>query len=130
MLGAEVSESVDEFSESVDEYLQTESHYKIVFRGETVELDCTKSCEWHFTRCDSNDSESIDVRSKNSSNAYKIKSKHDGRATFIIDHVLPKHAGKYECLDSDNEYKLSVEVTVVGKDIFSTSLRQLIHCCS
>lgn len=118
------------FSESVDGFTHTESRDQIVLLGDKVELDCSynssKSLKWYFTRY--GHSKSININSELSSKAYGINSKHDGQVTLIIHDVLSELAGEYVCNDIDT-YKLTVEMTVLGKEIFSTSLKQLIHFC-
>lgn len=118
------------FSETVDGFTHTESRNQIVLLGDTVELDCSynssKSFKWYFIRFGHN--KSTNINSKSSSKAYGIKSKHDGQVTLIIHDVQSELAGEYVCNDTDT-YKLTVEMTVLGKEIFSTSLKQLIHFC-
>lgn len=114
-------------SEAIDEYLATESRSKIVLTGDRVELDCNASTsrppDWYLKRHGSNADELINANS-NISHAYRILSKGLGHASLIIDSVLPTLAGRYECLDIDLKCKLFVEVTVVGKNIFATSLKE------
>src|SRR6218665_2207376 len=110
---------------SVDEYAQTESRYRIALLGERVELDCfgntSRPLEWYFTLYGSNESEFINGSSQtddaNVTDAYRIVNDDLGHSTLIIGNVLLTHAGRYECRDVDNDYKLFVEVTVLGKDI-------------
>lgn len=117
-------------SESVDGYKIAESNSSSVLLDGRVELHCitntSRPLEWYFAPNDSDISEFINGSSD--SDAYRIVSEGLGHSTLIIDHVLLTHAGRYECQDIDKaDYKLSVDVTVVGMDIFTASLKQLIY---
>ena len=119
--------SIAVHSETVDEHKQKETRYRIALLGDKVELDCftdtSSPLEWYFKN-GSNEREFINGSSQADSNvtdAYRIVSETFGQETLVIDHVLLKHAGKYECNDGDKKYKLSVELTVVGEDIFRTN---------
>lgn len=121
--------SIAVHSETVEEYKQTESSYRIVLVGDRVDLVCSantsRPLKWHFNHR-MNEREAINDSSQAGSNVadlYRIVSEDVGRATLIIDRVLLKHAGRYECHAIDKTYKLIVDVTVFGKDIiFTTSV--------
>lgn len=108
------------FSKSVDGVTETDSRNNAVLLGDRIELDCTFNTslplEWHVTSYGSNVSEAINGSSV--SDPYEVVSEHLGHANLIIDQVRTSLAGKYECSDTDKlVYKLTVDVTVVGKAI-------------
>lgn len=120
------------YSEIVDAYLQTESSDNIVLLGDKVELDCitntSRPPDWYLTRHGSNIREFINGNGQaysNISNAYRIVSKDFGHVTLLIDSVLPTLAGRYECQDREDKYKLSAEVTIVGKDNFCNIIKTI-----
>lgn len=103
----------------------TDSRYDFPFLGDRYRSSCNASTsrplEWHWTPYGSNVSEVLTGTGQADSSVkldYKIVSEGVDRSALTFDTVRTSIAGSYKCQDKDDiDYKLSVEVTVIGKGI-------------